>query len=146
VKAKRDAEFRLELAEGFLKEAEQDLGLARWRSCADNAQMSVENAAKAVIAMHGPVPKVHQVKPALARLSQDPGLKELTREIAALEDISEKLGFEAHIRSDYGDESQYRTPWELFDRSTAEEALTLARKARDYASTIVQRWPPRKKD
>jgi HEPN domain-containing protein len=71
VKSSRDAEFRLELAEGFLREAEQHLDLSRRRSCVGNAQSSVENSAKAVIAMRGPVPKVHQVKSALAKLLTD---------------------------------------------------------------------------
>jgi len=54
---KQDTEFRLKLAAGFLREAEEDVRLSRWSSCVDNAQMAVENAAKAVIAMRGPVPK-----------------------------------------------------------------------------------------
>jgi len=33
-------QYRLRLAEGFLKEAEQDFGLERWRSCVDNAQLA----------------------------------------------------------------------------------------------------------
>lgn len=37
--------------------------------------------------------------------------------------------------------AQYRTPWELFDRESAEEALSLARKAHDAASRIIERRP-----
>lgn len=51
-----DAEYRLRLARGFLAEAEEDLRSSRWRSCVDNAQLAVENAAKSVIARFGPVP------------------------------------------------------------------------------------------
>lgn len=146
MKSSRDAEFRLKLGEGFLREAEQDLDLLRWRSCVDNAQMSVENSAKAVIAMRGPVPKVHQVKPALARLLADPVLEGVAKEVKGLIDISQQLGFEAHVRSDYGDESEYRTPWELFDRGSSEEAVVLARRARDYALRIVSEWQREKRE
>lgn len=146
MKSSRDAEFRLQLAEGFLREAEQDLELCRWRSCVDNAQMSVENSAKAVIAMRGPVPKVHQVRSALTKLLADPTLDDVTRDIEALMDASEKLGFEAHVRSDYGDEGDYRTPWELFDRTSSLEAVALARQAYERAAKVVTDWTRRKKN
>ena len=66
-------------------------------------------------------------------------------EIAALIEITEKLGFEEHIRTDYGDESQYRTPWEIFDRESAEEALSLARRSQDIARRIIEQWPQEEK-
>jgi HEPN domain-containing protein len=50
-----EAEYRLNLAEGFLGEALQDLGLERWRSCVDNSQLAVEDAGKAVLALLGPL-------------------------------------------------------------------------------------------
>jgi HEPN domain-containing protein len=142
---KRDTEFRLKLSAGFLKEAEEDMRLSRWRSCVDNAQMAAENAAKAVIAMRGPVPKVHQLHKALSRLSKNVRLSGLSKDFTALSEITEKLGFEEHIRTDYGDESQYRTPWEIFDRESAEEALSLARRAQDIARRIIEQWPQKEK-
>ena len=142
---KRDTEFRLKLAAGFHGEAEEDVRLSRWRSCVDNAQMAVENAAKAVIAMRGPVPKIHQLHRVLSRLSRDAQLKSLSREMAALSESTQKLGFEAHIRTDYGDESEYRTPWEIFDREGAEEALSVARQAQDLARRIIEQWPQKGK-
>src|SRR3990172_6367765 len=50
-----EARYRLRLAHGFVEEARQDVGLQRWRSCVDNSQLAVENAAKAVLALLGPV-------------------------------------------------------------------------------------------
>jgi HEPN domain-containing protein len=143
--SKKDADFRLRLAKGFLVEAEEDVRLSRWRSCVDNAQMAVENAAKSIIAMRGPVPKVHQLEAALSKLARDAGLKDLRAGIAILQRAVETLGFEEHVRTDYGDESQYRTPWEIFDRNSAVEALDLAHKAHDTARKIVEEWPQRKK-
>jgi HEPN domain-containing protein len=40
------ADYRFKLAQGFLDETRQDVGLGRWRSAMDNAQLAVENAAK----------------------------------------------------------------------------------------------------
>lgn len=142
---RRDTEFRLELAAGFLREAEEDIQLSRWRSCVDNAQMAVENAAKAIIAMRGPVPRIHKISGALSKMLKDPQLKSVSKDLAALREITEKLGFEEHIRTDYGDESQYRTPWELFDRESAEEAASLARRAHDTALRIIETWPQKRK-
>jgi HEPN domain-containing protein len=59
VRASDDVAYRLALAEGFLAEAEQDVGLGRWRSCVDNAQLAVENAGKAVLMWFGVPPKTH---------------------------------------------------------------------------------------
>jgi len=120
-------------------EAEEDMRLSRWRSCVDNAQMA------AVIAMGGPVPRVHQLHRALSRLAKNARLSRLRTEIAALGEITEKLGFEEHVRTDYGDESQYRTPWEIFDRESAEEALSLARRAQEIARRIIKQWPQKEK-
>lgn len=44
-----EARYRLRLADGFLKEAGEDISLRRWRSCVDNSQLAAENAAKAVL-------------------------------------------------------------------------------------------------
>ncbi|MGE5248905.1 MAG: HEPN domain-containing protein, partial [Bacteroidota bacterium] len=52
-------QYRALLAEGFLKEAEQDFSLERWRSCVDNAQLATENAGKCVLALFGVTPKTH---------------------------------------------------------------------------------------
>ena len=45
----QDAAYRLRVAQGFLDEARQDVELGRWRATVDNSQLTVENAAKAVL-------------------------------------------------------------------------------------------------
>jgi len=51
--------YRLNLAEGFLFEAREDINLNRWRSCVDNSPLAVENAAKVALALLGPVGRTH---------------------------------------------------------------------------------------
>lgn len=68
----------MKLAEGFLKEADQDLELERYRSCVDNAQLSIENSVKAVFFFFGPVAKTHN--PA-ADLKQVIESKKIPREV-----------------------------------------------------------------
>ena len=55
--AQDDALFRLRLARGFLKEAEQDFDLERWRSCVDNAQLAVETQAKSSLLFSDQLPE-----------------------------------------------------------------------------------------
>ena len=55
----RDAQYRFKVAQGFLSEANQDVGLGRWRSAVNNAQLAVENSTKAVLALSGPVGRSH---------------------------------------------------------------------------------------
>jgi hypothetical protein len=59
--------YRLRLSEGFLNEARQDLALKRWRSCVDNSQLAVENAAKVFLAYLGPVGRTHNPAELLER-------------------------------------------------------------------------------
>jgi len=56
---KESVTYRLELARGFLREAQQDLTLQRWRFSVSHAQLAVENSLKAVISFFSPVAKTH---------------------------------------------------------------------------------------
>lgn len=137
--SEQDVRFRLRLAEGFLQEAEQDLTLSRWRSCVDNAQLAVENAIKAVLARHGPVPKTHEVSRPLANLQRLEGLDTTVKEkLATLQGLAERLSYEDHIRSDYGEEATFKTPWELFNEDDAREAVQVARQTLGLATEILQ--------
>lgn len=59
MKASTEALYRLRLAQGFWKEAQQDMALGRWRAAVDNSQLCVENAAKAVLGLLGPIGRTH---------------------------------------------------------------------------------------
>ena len=69
--ASRDVDYRIALAVGFLREAEQDFTLERWRSCVDNAQLAVENAGKAALALFGIAPKTHDPARQLAAVLRE---------------------------------------------------------------------------
>ena len=72
--ASRDVAYRIALAAGFLVEAEQDFVLERWRSCVDNAQLTVENAGKAALALFGIVPKTHDPARQIASILREQAL------------------------------------------------------------------------
>jgi len=138
VESRADALYRLELARGFLREAEQDLALRRWRSAVKNAQLSVENAAKAVISQSCPAPKSHQVAQELRSLLQEADApRERADLLTELAECAEILGADVHIRTDYGDEVERVTPWALFSREDAEEAIGYAGRALSLATVIL---------
>ena len=57
--------------------------------------------------------------------------------VQRLADLAEILGFDVHVQTDYGDEMEGRTPWELFDEADARQALTIATEAVGLAEQIV---------
>lgn len=137
--ARQVPQYRLKMAEGFLNEARQDLTLGRWRSAVDNSQLTVENAAKAVLALLGPVGKTHNPAP-LLRSSMEQRLfpPAQSTHIQRVIELAESLGPDVHIQTDYGDEQGGRTPWELFGESDARRALDAAKEIVSLARQIVE--------
>ena len=135
----QSAGYRLKLAWGFLDEARQDTDLGRWRSVVDNAQLAVENAAKSVLALLGPVGRTHNPAAQL-REALDEGLYAAPDHSRALRlaELAEVLGPDVHIQTDYGDETEGHTPWELFDETDARQALAMAEEAINLAQVIVE--------
>ena len=134
----QDAAYRLKLAQGFLNEAHQDVGLGRWRSAMDSAQLAVENAAKAVLALLGPVGRTHNPAVQLRQALSD-GLFAAPHndQVQRLTGLAETLGPDVHIQTDYGDEVGGLPPWELFDEKDARQALAIAGEAVGLAEAVV---------
>ncbi len=126
---KESVTYRLELAHGFLREAQQDLTLQRWRSAVSHAPLAVENGLKAVISLFLPVAKTHDPARILLELiarQQIPS--QWQSAVQKLAEIGQPLGPHLHVQTDYGDEHGGRLPWELFGEEEAKEALTTAEK------------------
>jgi HEPN domain-containing protein len=134
------SDYRLKLAQGFLQEARQDVDLQRWRSAMDNAQLAVENAAKSTLSLIAPVGRTHNPAPLLRQLLIERTVPRLpTDAVTRLAEITELLGPDIHIQTDYGDETEALTPWELFDEDDAQQALALAEEAVALAEVIARR-------
>jgi len=133
------ARHRLNVAQGFLSESHQDVQLKRWRSAVDNAQLAVENAAKAILALIAPVGRTHNPAP-LLREALEAGHfpSELVPFVQRLAECAEELGFDIHIQTDYGDETSGMTPWDLFGEEDAHHALSLAQESISLAETIIR--------
>ena len=144
MRASRDVAYRIALARGFLQEAEQDFTLERWRSCVDNAQLAVENAGKAALALFGIVPKTHDPARQIAVILHEQDLPAEVGDLLdrMLPDLA-VLGTETHFLTDYGDEANYTLPWDLFTKETAEDALQAARRLDEMAHTLhelIKAW------
>jgi len=121
------AHYRLRLAEGFLEEARHNLHSQRWRSCMSSAQLAVENAAKAVLGLLGPIGRTHNPSVFLSEALQSGRFPQTERaRVERLAECAQLLGPAVHVKSDYGDEEALQTPWELFDGGRAKEAAGLA--------------------
>ena len=138
--ARDQGHYRLRLAEGFLDEARQDMHSQRWRSCVSDAQLAVENSAKAVLGLLGPIGRTHNPSVFLSEALQRGRFPEILRaQVERLVECARVLGPAVHVKSDYGDEETRQTPWELFDESRAKEALALAEEAVSLARQILER-------
>jgi len=136
--APEEVSYRLRLVQGFLEEARQDFNLERWRSCVDNSQLATENAAKAVLALLGPVGRTHNPSLLLREgLAEGEFPTEIAPQVERLAECAELLGPDIHVQSDYGDEAGGRTPWELFDRDTARQALDLAEEVAELSQKLL---------
>lgn len=137
--ANEQVSYRLKLAQGFLNETRQDVDLKRWRSAMDNAQLSVENATKAILALLGPVGRTHNPAEQLRQaLNQGVFGGDNLARAQQLAEQAELLGPDVHIQTDYGDEPGGRTPWELFSETDARQALATAEKALQLAQAVIQ--------
>ncbi len=140
--SREDVEYRLNLARGFLKEAEEDFDLKRWRSCVDSAQLSVENSGKAILMLFGISPKTHEPARLLRKLVHNTEIPNAIRD-KIKEIIPEflALGIEEHFMTDYGDESSYKLPWDIFDEESAKLALNAAKLCKSASGDIIKYVP-----
>ncbi len=133
-----EASYRLRLADGFLEEASQDRTLSRWRSCVDNCQLATENAAKAALALLGPVGRTHDPAGLLRRaLAGGEFSTGASKKVTRLATCAQTLGQSVHVQSDYGDEVSGKTPWEIFGEQAATQAHAIAEEAEALAHELA---------
>jgi len=129
--------YRLKLAIEHLESAAKRFGVEDWAGVVQASQLSVENAAKAVIA-HFHVPSwTHDPSGELREISEELPAA-LRSEIEKLAEIASTLAPE-HGRASYGLPAERITPGRLYDRERAERSLELARKALSISRRILAR-------
>jgi len=99
----------------------------------------VEKSVKAVIARYAPIPRSHDLASPLDELRASRRFSAGEDEaLSMLKACATELGYEQHVRSDYGEEASFKTPWELFDQDDAARAVETARRARSIARGLLE--------
>ena len=90
-----------------------------------------------MLALVGPVGRTHQPALLLREALQvfSPSHQHY---VEKLSEQAEMLGFDVHVQTDYGDEMEGITPWELFNEDDARSALAIAEEAVRLAQLIIE--------
>lgn len=143
---KEEALYRLELARGHLERARKALALGDFADTMGEAQLSVENSAKAVISCfqipswsHDPSEELLDViKSNRLRIIELLGEEFLRR----LKGLAEKVHVIApeHGRSTYGDVERRIPPWRIYSQEDARKGLDYAEDSYKIAESFVKAW------
>jgi HEPN domain-containing protein len=117
--------YRRKLAHRYLNEAEESYQRNDYRHTVESAQLTAENAAKAIIAIYHIPSWSHDPSTELQGLINDLPNK-VRSKAQKLAQISHKLAPE-HGRVTYGEPARGITPWELYSKNDAKKALSLAK-------------------
>ncbi len=131
-----EVRYRYKLAINYLRDANEAFNRGDWRGTVANAQLSAENAAKAVIAVYRVPSWSHDPSGELQELV-DRMPRELADLVIELANIAKRLAPE-HGRSTYGEPSMGLTPWDIYTQGDAENALGMAKRAVEIMKTILR--------
>jgi Uncharacterized conserved protein related to C-terminal domain of eukaryotic chaperone, SACSIN len=131
-----EVRYRYKLAINYLRDANEAFNRGDWRDTVANAQLSAENAAKAVIAVYRVPSWSHDPSGELQELV-DRMPRELADLVIELANIAKRLAPE-HGRSTYGEPSMGLTPWDIYTQGDAENALGMAKRAVEIMKTILR--------
>ena len=135
--AEADVQHRLMIARDCLKAARNALGQDLWWLAAQQAQMCVENAAKAACAESGPPPRSHEMVKVLEALGRSGSLPpDAAASLVELASLAGAYGHEAHIRFSYGSEEEHKAPSEMVGPEEAQTAVADATRALELVDTI----------
>jgi HEPN domain-containing protein len=141
-----DVKYRLELARDHLEGARKALEVREFAIAVGEAQLSIENAAKAVISCfriptwsHDPSEELREiVKEKEGRIVETLGPDFLAK-LEELASLAHEVAPE-HGRVAYGDLTKRTPPRRLYSEAEAEKAVRGAEKALAVATTFVNKW------
>ncbi|MEM2144330.1 MAG: HEPN domain-containing protein [Candidatus Jordarchaeaceae archaeon] len=144
--SEEEAKYRLTLAEGYLRRAEEALTREDHFAVISNSQLAVENSAKAVISCfripswsHDPSSELLEV----IEENRDKIEKRINSSIfhglSTLASYSRNLAPE-HGRMSYGDPTLRIPPWDLANSKRADESLSYAQHSVKISKEFIERW------
>lgn len=128
--------YRRRLTRSYLDEAEESFLRSDYRRTVESSQLAAENAAKTIIALYRVPSWSHDPSMELLELLAElpKGLREKAEKLA---ETAHRLAPE-HGRVTYGEPTRGVTPWELYNKNSAEEALNLAREGVNLSEEILK--------
>ena len=146
MKSEEEAWYRLSLAQGRLRRAVEAFERGDYLGCILEAQLSVENAAKAVITVfripswsHDPSVELREVitqnRESMVGKLGAIFMSELEELASTAEDLAPE-----HGRATYGNSERRIPPWEIFAEEDAREALRRVKRARKAAEKFIKKW------
>ena len=127
--------YRVRLSFEYLRKAEKFFSTEDYKESVEASQLSVENAAKAVVALKRLPSWSHDPSEELLEVAKE--LPEDKRAfVEELASIAHTLAPEHGITT-YGRPTEGLTPWEVYDKQKAYEALEKARKAKKLMEAII---------
>lgn len=131
-----EVKHRFKLSIEYLKKAEKFLKSGDYKESVEASQLSIENAAKAIIALkripswsHDPSDELLEVA-----LELPDNQNILARELA---NLAHELAPEHGIAT-YGKPTEGLMPWEIYDKTKAQEAFNKAKRANELMNTILR--------
>ena len=136
-------EYRLDLSREHLDESTRALKADAYIAAIHEAQLAIENAAKAVIAIfsipswiHNPAPELREI----AKRVQEKEIRDLIEELAEIAEIAAPY----HAGSSYGNAERRLTPRQVYTRREAQILVERANRAIDIALQVTSRILSRK--
>lgn len=144
--SEEEAKYRLTLADGYLRRAEEASTRGDHFSVISNSQLAVENSAKSVISCFRIPSWSHDPSSELLEVIEENKDKiekrieiNVYHELSTLASHSSDLAPE-HGRMSYGDPSLKVPPWDLANPQRASEALSYAQHSVKIAKEFIQKW------
>lgn len=131
-----EVNYRMRVSFEYLKRAEKFLNSGDYKESVEASQLSVENAAKAIVAIRRIPSWSHDPSEELLEVADELGDEQgvLARELAHL---AHELAPE-HGLATYGKPSEGLTPWDIYDKAKAVEVLKKARRANEIITLILR--------
>lgn len=141
-----EAKYRAELADGHLERARKAMSRADFADTMSEAQLSIENAAKAVISCFQIPSWSHDPSEELRDIVKDNRSRILNLLGPDFPQILEELAYDAHTvapehgRVTYGDVERRVPPWQLYSEQDARKVLEKAERACAAVRRFIDCW------
>lgn len=117
-------QFHISLAEGFLNEAEIANANGKYYAVVRSSCLAIWNIAKAMISIFSDLQKDYEIAIQLEMIKWSHNLrKEIEEKLNILSRLTKKYDSTKFNLSTFGNEEERKPPWQIYDKSQAEEAL-----------------------